>query len=249
MVFANKTKGTAMKLRWIVVGGLLTSLIISCSRPNTSETAPLGQSPDGSGVSSVESSRPNTFEETTPPQDNSRYYVTSDRLNRRTCPSVDCGVVGRLYFRDGTQILEHRNGWVRISKPYWASCVNGRSEYVDSGNAACDPSNGIVDGQFSEWVFAEFLSEDRPPDPAADASGDEALVGGSDDFRHYRIQFAEAARSLIDEGRCTEGDFREMGGWIKSTNYRDKPIYFTYCGGLRLQNKIHLNAKTGEILR
>ena len=99
---------------------------------------------------------PVTEAETTP---EGMSWVTSDRLNRRTCPSTRCGVVGQFFFREAARILETKNGWARISGYYDASCVNGRSEYVDEGNAECNPDNGIVDGRLAEWVSTQFLSE------------------------------------------------------------------------------------------
>ena len=94
-------------------------------------------------------------------------WVTVDRLNRRTCPKESCGSVGVLFFRENASIYEEQNGWARISKYYDASCQNGKSEYVDSGNASCNPANGIVDGRFAEWVSSQFLSSNKPNDPAA----------------------------------------------------------------------------------
>ena len=29
--------------------------------------------------------------------------------------------------------------------------------------------------------------------------------------------------------------------------YRDEPVYFTYCGGMTISNRIYLNAETGRI--
>ncbi|MDP3194545.1 hypothetical protein [Tabrizicola sp.] len=182
-------------------------------------------------------------------EDDGKFWVTSERLNRRTCPSNSCGVVGQFFFREGTSVLERRDGWARVTKSYDASCVNGRSQYVDTGNASCDPANGIIDGQFAEWVSAEYLSDVRPPDPAAGAAGIEALVAGSDDFARHRVAFAEAAQSLIAQGRCKDQDFRDMGGWLKSSNHRNQPIYFTYCGGSTVANRLYLNADTGEVFR
>ncbi len=186
--------------------------------------------------------------ETTHAEPSNKYWVTSDRLNRHTCPSTDCGIVGQLFFREGTDVFEDKDGWARVSQYYDASCANGRSEYVDSGDSRCDPENGIVDGKFAEWVEADFLSENRPPDPAADATGVEALISGSDDFQKYRTAFVEAARSLIVSSQCRAEDFREIGGWVKSTTtYRDQPIYFTYCQKSRV--RLYLNAETGEVFR
>ena len=77
-------------------------------------------------------------------------WVTADRLNRRTCPQPTCGSVGVQFFREGVTIYEQKNGWARITRPYDASCFNGVSEYVDSGENACDAANGIVNGRIAE---------------------------------------------------------------------------------------------------
>src|SRR5690606_32521584 len=103
-------------------------------------------------------------------------------------------------YRERVTILEEREGWARITEPYDASCIAGRSEYVDSGNDACDPSNGIVDGKFSEWVSLQYLSEEAPPDPAAGATGLHALIANSDDYRRYADAFASAASQLLADG-------------------------------------------------
>lgn len=180
----------------------------------------------------------------------SEAWVTVDRLNRRTCPNSKCGVVGVLMFREKATIYEERDGWARVSKYYDASCWNGRSEYVESGNAACTESNGIVDSRFAEWVSMKYLSKTRPADPGAGATGDHALVNGSDDYRKYKDVFAKTASKLIASGRCTAQDFKEMGGWRKSmTTYKDSPVYFTYCGGMHVQNRLYLNAATGEVFK
>jgi hypothetical protein len=179
----------------------------------------------------------------------SEAWVTTDRLSRRTCPAVTCGIVGTLMFREKATIYEERNGWARVSKYYDASCQNGLSEYVDSGNAACIEDNGIVDGLFAEWVSMEYLGDMRPADPSAGARGYYALVSGSDDYRHYKDVFARAAAELIESGRCTEQDFREMGGWLKSTTHKDAPVYFTYCGEMQIQNRLYLNAATGDLFQ
>ncbi len=176
-------------------------------------------------------------------------WVTVDNLNRRTCPAATCGVVGVLKFREKATILEEKGGWARITRYYDASCVNGISQYVDSGNGKCVAANGITNGEFAEWVSAKHLSPTRPADPAASAPANYALVKGSDDFRIYKDAFAKAADQLIASGQCSAGDFREMGGWMKSSNHKSKPVYFTYCGGMRSSNKVYLNAATGEITR
>ena len=174
-------------------------------------------------------------------------WVTADRLHRRTCPNSSCGSVGVLFFREKATVYEEKAGWARISKYYDASCENGRSEYVDSGNARCESANGIVEGKFAEWVAVQHLSSTSPSDPAAGATGDYALVSGSDDYRLHKDAFARAAAELITSGRCRRADFEEMGGWMKSTTHRNRPVYFTYCGGMHLRNKLYLDASTGRI--
>lgn len=176
-------------------------------------------------------------------------WVTADRLHRRTCPSADCGSVGVHFFRQGVTVLEERDGWARITKPYDASCTGGRSEYVDSGNSACVESNGIVNGRFSEWVALRYLSDVRPADPAAGATGYHALITQSDDYRYYADVFADAAAKLLADGTCTRADFQEMGGFLKSSFHRDRPVYFTYCGGSTIANRLYLDASSGRVFR
>ncbi|MFA4836437.1 MAG: hypothetical protein WC749_10260 [Dehalococcoidia bacterium] len=177
-----------------------------------------------------------------------KLWVTTDRTDRYTCPSTECGVAGRLMFREGVDILERKGKWVRITKTYSASCTGGVSEYIKSGNRACTAVNGIKDGKFAEWVQSKDFSRDRPKDPSEDASGDYSLVKGSDDYRIYKDPFAKAARALIDDATCTEDDFKEMGGWMASTN-RGKGVYFTYCGGMKVNNKVYLDVTSGKTSR
>ena len=174
------------------------------------------------------------------------HWVTAERLNRRTCPSTDCGIVGQHFFREGINAFEENgDGWVRVSRYYDAACINGRSEWVDSGDSRCVPENGVADnGNFAEWVAADFLSENRPPDPAAGATGVEAMISRSDDFGKYRSTFAQAAEFLIASG-CAD-----IRPWLKSVaRYRDQPVYFTYCGAFSVSNRVYLNAETGEVFR
>jgi hypothetical protein len=175
-------------------------------------------------------------------------WVTSDRLARYTCPSASCGIVGRLFFREAADVAEIKGDWARVSKRYDASCTGGKSAYVDEGNASCTTENGIEGGQFAEWVEAKYLSPNRSADPAEGATGFSKLVGGSDDFRIYEAAFVKAAQKLIADRECTEADFKEMGGFVKSTNNKG-PVYFIYCGGMTAANRIYLDASTGRTFR
>lgn len=91
-----------------------------------------------------------------------RLWVTAERLNRRSCPSTDCGSLGQFVLGEAVTGRERRDGWVRVSDPYDARCRDGVSARVDSGPAACSAANGIAAGQVAEWVSAEFLSATPP---------------------------------------------------------------------------------------
>ncbi|WP_411566189.1 hypothetical protein ACLIN3_04855 [Pseudomonas orientalis] len=175
-------------------------------------------------------------------------WVSADRVSRHTCPSLKCGVAGQLIFREGVEVLETKGAWVRVTKPYSASCSGGTSEYVKSGNSACVASNGIINGMFAEWVPTKSLAKDRPADPGDDASGDNALVKSSDDYRLYHAQFAKAARELIDNGACAAADFEEVGGWMSSPA-QGQGMYFMYCGGMTKSNRLYLDVRSGKVSR
>jgi hypothetical protein len=174
-------------------------------------------------------------------------YVTVDRLIRRTCPSTSCGDVGGLLSGEKVIVLEERDGWARITRTYDAACQDGISAYVDKGNARCETSNGIIEGQMAEWVAIQFLGQDREPDPQAN-SNSERLVLGSDNFKSHREIFTNSAVDLIKNGTCTESDFLEMGGWVASTS-QGPNVYFMYCGGMTVANRIYLDVSTGRVFQ
>lgn len=175
-------------------------------------------------------------------------WVSADRVARHTCPSVKCGVAGQLMFREIVEVLETKGAWVRVTKPYSASCAGGVSEYVKSGNSACVASNGIYNGMFADWVPTKSLTKDRPADPGERATGDDVLVKNSDDYRLYRAQFTKAARELIDNGACTARDFEEIGGWMASPA-KGQGMYFMYCGGMTTSNRLYLDVRSGKVSR
>jgi hypothetical protein len=178
-----------------------------------------------------------------------KYWVSAERLTRHTCPNEACGVVGRLFFREAVDVAEQNGGWARVSRYYSAACENGRSTYVDEGRDSCSVQNGIVDGNFAEWVSSDDLTAVRPDDPAENASQYEKMIAQSDDFGRYRVVFAQSAHKLISNGTCSETDFVEMGGWVKSSNLPNRPIYFTYCGGMTAANRLYLDASSGRVSR
>lgn len=90
--------------------------------------------------------------------------VTADDGLRRTCPSLDCGVIGSSYPGESVVVYETVEGWSRVSLYYSAACNDGRSSFVDAGTSECTPQNGIRDGEFAEWMRSDFLGaeEDEP---------------------------------------------------------------------------------------
>ncbi|MBC7281968.1 hypothetical protein [Hoeflea sp.] len=171
-------------------------------------------------------------------------WVAVDIANRRTCPSTDCGVVGKLFFRESAKVAETVNGWARVSRYYDAACSGGRSAYVEAGRMDCTSQNGINDGQFAEWIRLDMLAQSRPADPGAGATGTAKLVAQSDDFHRYLSEFVTAAETLLVSGRCSAKDFASVGGFIKSTS-KGPGVYFTYCGGG--SDQVYLDVTTGKI--
>ncbi|MCK8787995.1 hypothetical protein M0638_26930 [Roseomonas sp. NAR14] len=65
-------------------------------------------------------------------------------------------------------------------------------------------------------------------------------VSQSDDYVRFGTIFERAAAALLASGRCKAADFSEMGGFIRSTNIRNRRAYFTYCGAMDPQHRIYL---------
>lgn len=89
-----------------------------------------------------------------------RMVIHVDDVQRRTCPSTECGVIGRFFSGESVPVYETTNGWSRVSGYYSAGCHDGRSAFVERGPSACTAANGIVSGEFAEWVRSEFLAQE-----------------------------------------------------------------------------------------
>lgn len=88
-----------------------------------------------------------------------RMWVKVDDGIRRTCPSMDCGAVGRFFPGESVMVYEKVDGWSRVSLYYSAGCYEGRSSYVEMGPSECTPENGIRNGEFAEWMRSDALAE------------------------------------------------------------------------------------------
>lgn len=83
----------------------------------------------------------------------------------------------------------------------------------------------------------------------ATAGSAQAPVPGISDSEHYGIhgpKFEAIARELLAKRRCKEADFKEVGGFWKSTEPGRPGQYFTYCGGMTLSNKIYVRVSTDK---
>lgn len=92
-------------------------------------------------------------------------------------------------------------------------------------------------------------SEPAPQPPPPSDSQLESAIEQSDDFQLYRTEFMTASRGLLERGRCTLADFREMGGWVRSTNHKPDLVYFTYCGKMHVSNRLYVDVATGRIFQ
>jgi len=76
----------------------------------------------------------------------------------------------------------------------------------------------------------------------------EAAIAASDDFSIHKSVFLKATSSLVGQGRCPLSELKEMGGWVKSQNHKSQPVYFTYCGGMRVDKRIYVDVSTGSVV-
>lgn len=97
-------------------------------------------------------------------------------------------------------------------------------------------------------------SQAPPPRPRVSApsvSSDEiaAAIASSDDFGIYRQVFIDAAAALIHDGRCSLGQLRENGGWVRSQTHKPRLVYFVYCGAPHVSNRFYVDATTGQVFQ
>lgn len=157
------------------------------------------------------------------------YYVVANRLSVRLGPSPTATITNTLNRKQKVEVYEVKNGWARVSS-YYNGAVEAKS------------------GQVARWVSAKYLSSNKPKDSFSSNTPLEKAIRGSDNYARYRENFINLSQNLINQGRCSIADYKEMGGWLRSSNHKSKPIYFTYCGGFSKGHKVYINAKTGKIL-
>ncbi len=89
----------------------------------------------------------------------------------------------------------------------------------------------------------------RKPRVYTDAEIQEAIAM-SDDYETYRAEFTKAARILLTSRRCGRYEMTQYGGFVKAQgDYKNQPVYFTYCGGMNVSNRIYVDAATGKVFK
>ena len=162
-----------------------------------------------------------------PEPEQTEFYVLDRKLEVVEQPEIDGLITDYLYKGEKVEVLEKQGDWARIS------------DYIV-----------LKEGgpEIAEWVAMSGLSNDEVV--ISDKENKEILdsyLVKSDDLKLYQEKFRNSVAKLISEGECEPSDFEELGGWVKSVRYSERDVYFIYCGGLSLENKIYLDVNTNEI--
>nr|WP_252306592.1 SH3 domain-containing protein [Vibrio splendidus] len=162
-----------------------------------------------------------------PEPEQTEFYVLDRKLEVVEQPEIDGLITDYLYKGEKVEVLEKQGEWARIS------------DYIV-----------LKEGgpQTAEWVSMSGLSNDEVIISEKESIEilDSYLVK-SDDLKIHKETFRNTVAELISDGECDPSDFEELGGWVKSVKYSDRDVYFIYCGGLSLENKIYLDVNTNEI--
>jgi len=155
------------------------------------------------------------------------YYVAEDKLGIRESADRDAFVDRYLYKGDPVHLLEKKNGWGRVSAYF---------VYEQGGP------------EVAEWIPLDGLVEEAPViTPEERRKTIQGYISGSDDYVEFEDMFLNTTDQLLRDDTCSPVDFEELGGWVKSTRFTDRDVYFVYCGGLKLADKIYLDVRSGEV--
>jgi len=156
------------------------------------------------------------------------YYVITEKLNVRLAPHKNGKKTNILYKNQKVQVYEVLNGWARISY-YYLSKKEGISYSI------------------ARWVSSKYLLKTKVKTKNNNNSLIVQALKGTDNFVKYQAIFISASEKLVKNKKCSISDFKEMGGWMRSSSKRN--IYFTYCGGMSKSNRLYLNISTGKVYK
>lgn len=161
------------------------------------------------------------------PPEITEYYVIERQLEVYNKPDHKALVVDTVYKGEKVAVLEKNNGWYRISD-YLV--------YKEGGE------------ETAEWLDAKGLSDAEPVMKEQERLQIlDGYLQKSDDLKEHQEIFRDKTQQLLDDNTCEPDDFEELGGWVRSVTYQKREVYFIYCGGLEQENKIYLDAGSGEI--
>lgn len=156
-------------------------------------------------------------------------YVTAPTINVRLASNSTGQITNKTSITQSVTVYETSNNWSWISK-YYSGSLEG------------------MNGEIARWVHSDYLSDNKPTANTNHKNSQlEKTISYSDDFNKYKSIFVKISESLIRLGRCKIKDFERMGGWIRSTNYKPRKVYFTYCGAMTSANKVYLDVNTKRI--
>lgn len=165
-------------------------------------------------------------EKAPPAPEITEFYVSPQSVGVRNGPSYDAFINDRMYRGEKLKILEKKDGWGRISR-YYVYKHGGNEEADWVPMAALITSPPVVSKEERQKTLMSF-------------------IGQSDDFKLHESMFLKQTDKLLKSGQCRPHDFQELRGWVRSIRYRDREVYFVYCGGIDQNNKIYLDVKTGK---
>ncbi|MEZ9439977.1 SH3 domain-containing protein [Vibrio atlanticus] len=162
-----------------------------------------------------------------PEPEQTEFYVLDRKLKVVEQPEIDGLITDYLYKGEKVELLEKQGEWARISD-YIVLKEGGpqTAEWISMSGLSSDEV--IISEQENREILDSYLSK-------------------SDDLKLHQETFRNTVAKLISEGECDPSDFEELGGWVKSVKYSNRDVYFIYCGGLSLENKIYLDVNTNEI--
>ncbi len=154
-------------------------------------------------------------------------YVDLAKLGVREKPDAQAFVERVLYRGDKVKILERKAGFGRITDYF---------VYEENGP------------EVAEWIPLDGLVEQAPLITAEERRKTVTqYIATSDDFKLYETAFVQKTDELLKNETCVPEDFEELGGWVKSLKYQEREVYFVYCGGRKLTNKIYFDIQSKEI--
>ncbi len=174
----------------------------------------------------------------------------SEELEKESDGTEQAYVPRKRYVNEnGVEVVSEPNGQYVEDVLYKGEEVDTYEE--ESSYTRITPYIVLEEGgqEIANWVNSNKLSDTKPT--ISDQDTDElieSLIGGSDDYKSYKEVMHKITEQLIDSGRCKHEEFIELDGWMRSINYPNREVYFVYCGGLNVNNKVYLDVSQEKLL-